>query len=222
MRLLIVMLASMAVAAQAYPPPFPRPNATKLMETDRIVVWNVVWPKGEPSPLHQHVYDQVGTYYAPGGRVITDITGVRRFATTEVGAISTTRKGTIHVEEGTTDPPLRAVFIEIKHATPSGEIDPASDAPPRFPRDGSKRVLDNERVTIWDDTATPGSSRRFRHAHDAITVWLGSGTLRWTPQNGAATMIAAAPGKIQYNKRGTTGTEEAIEGSPRAIIFEFK
>ena len=59
----IVLNAVLAVvlAAQSYPPAFPRTNATKLMETDRIVVWDIVWPKGQPTPMHQHVHDQVGT-----------------------------------------------------------------------------------------------------------------------------------------------------------------
>lgn len=222
MRLLVLALASTVFAAQSYPPPFPRPNATKLMETDRIVVWNVVWPKGEPSPLHEHVYDQVGTYYAPGGRVITDIKGERRFTTTAVGAISTTRKGTLHVEEGTTDPPLRAVFVELKHDTPSGARAPASEVPPPFPREGATQALDTERVTIWDYSPSPGSSRRLRHARDAVTIWLGSGTIRWTPQNGPAATIAATPGRIQYHERGTAGTEEILDGSPRAIVIELK
>src|SRR5262245_58338191 len=122
-----VVAAATTLGAQTYPPPFPRQNATKLMETERVVVWDIVWPKGQPSPLHRHVFDQVGTYYAAGGRVITDIKGEKRFTTTEVGAISTTRKGTLHIEEGTTDSPLRAVFIELKYETPSGEADPAPD-----------------------------------------------------------------------------------------------
>ena len=49
---------------------------------------------------------------------------------TEVGSLSTTRKGTTHVEEGTTDPPLRAVFIELKKDTPSGaRSESPSDVP---------------------------------------------------------------------------------------------
>ena len=54
--------SALVLAAQSYPPAFPRTNATKLVETDRIVVWDIVWPKGQPTPMHQHVHDQVGTY----------------------------------------------------------------------------------------------------------------------------------------------------------------
>ena len=132
-RTLSIMLALLcaAVAAQDLPPPFPRSNATKLLETDRINVWDIVWPRGQPTALHRHIYDQVGTYYARGGRLITATDGSERRGMTEVGNLSTTRKGTTHVEEGTTDPPLRAVFIELKKETPSG-VPPASVGAPAF------------------------------------------------------------------------------------------
>ena len=113
----VAVPVSPAAQQQSYPPAFPRQNVTKLFETDRIVVWDIVWPKGQPSPLHRHVYDQVGTYYQTGSRAITPFDGPRRESTTPAGNISTTRKGTTHVEEGTSDPPLRAVFVELKSET---------------------------------------------------------------------------------------------------------
>ena len=120
------------------------------------MVWDIVWPKGQPTPMHQHVHDQVGTYYATGGRAITTPDGVTRETTTPVGALSTTRKGTTHIEEGTTDPPLRAVFVELKQEAGSG----VAEAPPQgaaaFPREGAKQLLDDDRVTVWDYTWAPG------------------------------------------------------------------
>ena len=141
------------------PPPFPRTNATKLLETDRFVVWDIVWPKGQPTAMHRHVYDQVGTYYARGGRLITLPDGTTRPAMTEAGNLSTTEKGTTHIEEGTTEPPLRAVFIELKKEGPSGLPEVSRDLPPAFPRDGAKPLLDDERVTIWDYTWKAGAPR---------------------------------------------------------------
>ena len=51
-----------ARSQSALPPPFPRANAKKLLDTDRITVWDIVWPKGQATAMHRHVYDQVGTY----------------------------------------------------------------------------------------------------------------------------------------------------------------
>src|SRR3954451_665199 len=127
---LIFGLLSLTLAAQQpeLPPPFPRTNATRLFENDRINICDTVWPQGQPTAMHRHIYDQVGTYYARGGRKITTPDGESRTNMTEVGSLSTTRKGTTHIEEGNTDPPLQAVFIELKKDGPTGQP-PASNGP---------------------------------------------------------------------------------------------
>ena len=219
----LVLLCVVALGAQsALPPPFPRTNATKLLDTDRITVWDIVWPKGQPTAMHRHVYDQVGTYYATGGRVITTPDGAARTTVTEVGRLSTTRKGT-NIEEGSTDPPLRAVFIELKRETASGLPDPDGAGPAPFPRDGAKRILDDDRVTAWDYTWTSGAQGlRYRPARETVIVWLGAGTLRVTRRDGAATMSDVTAGTMRHMTGGSNETVEVVSGSPRAILFQLK
>jgi hypothetical protein len=222
-RIYSTVLVLAALASQAYPPPYPRTNATNLLETDRIAVWRMVWPKGEPSPLHRHVHDQVGTYYTAGGRKITSLDGTERNGFTEIGALSNTAKGTTHVEEGTTDPPLRAVFIELKHETSSGQADATADVAPMFPRRGARSRLDNERVAVWDYTGHAGDAAiTYVHPRDTVIVWLAPGTVRLTPRNGTPIIVDAAPGQMVYKPRGTVETLEVVEGSPRAFSFELK
>jgi quercetin dioxygenase-like cupin family protein len=224
---LITLLLSCVVAlgAQAtLPPPFPRTNATKLLETDRITVWDIVWPTGQPTAMHRHVYDQVGTYYASGGRLITTPDGTARAVVTEVGSLSTTRKGTTHIEEGNTDPPLRAVFIELKRETASGL--PAADiggAAP-FPREGAKQILDDDRVTAWDYMWASSPQRlRYRPARETVIVWLGTGRVSVTQGDGvSATVGDVAAGTMHHMTAGSNQTVEIIRGSPRAIIFQLK
>jgi len=208
-----------AVDTPRYPPAFPRQNATKLLETDRLVIWDIVWPNGQPSPLHRHVFDQVGTYYQAGGRAITSVTGVKSAATTAVGTISTTRKGTTHIEEGTTDPPLRAVFIEMKFDSPSKQSAQALLAPPRA---GARQVHSEDRVTAWDftwDAKTPSAAR---YERDTVIVWLTPGTFRVKADRQNTEVATVKPGSYWYRPSGTVETEELTEGSSRAIIFEFR
>ena len=207
-------------AGQSYPPAFPRQNATKLVETDRIVVWDLVWPKGQPSPLHRHVYDQVGTYYQTGGRAITPLNGKPSQSTTPVGNISTTRKGTTHVEEGTTDPPLRAIFIELKSDTPSA---PGTDQANVTPRAGAKQVHTEERVTAWDYTWSTGAGPvKTRYERETVIVFLTPGNLRLTEGSSAARSVTVQPGTMWHREKGAVVTEELVSGSPREIIFEFR
>ncbi len=214
-------LVGLLVAIQSYPPPFPRPNATKLIETDQIVVWNIVWPKGEPTPMHRHVYDQVGTYYASGGRVITTPDGARRTTTTEVGALSTTRRGTLHIEEGATDPPLRAVFIELKQDEPSGRVDARTDLVPPFPREGAAKRLDDERVTVWDYTWKQ-SRGSYRYRRDSVLVWLSDGTFQSSENGGNPATARVQAGQVRYVRAGSVESPELVSGTPRVMVFELK
>ena len=218
-----VLLATTTLGAQSYPPAFPRVNATKLVETGRIAVWKMVWPKGQPTAMHRHLHDQVGTYYAAGGRVITTPDGTRRDAMTPVGNLSTTKQGTTHIEEGTTDPPLRAVFVELLHDGPSGAVDRSSAVAALFPREGALKPLDDERVTAWDYTWREGSSSGVaRFPRDTLVVWLGTGTVRATGAQGQSETLPVEPGVTRYSKAGTVERMDIVMGAPRAMVFEFK
>lgn len=220
--LLMSIGAATVIAQQELPPPFPRTNATKLFENDRINVWNIVWPKGQPTALHRHIYDQVGTYYARGGRTITTPDGEKRSNMTEVGSLSNTRKGTTHIEEGNTDPPLQAVFIELKKDTPSGAT-PADAGPSPFPRAGAKQVQDDDRVTAWDVTWSAGSDGfTYRAVRETVVIWLGDGTLRQTTGGGSASSSVVKSGTMRHLDRGAGETLEMISGSPRVLFFQVK
>ncbi len=220
--LLMLTAVSTLMAQQELPPPFPRTNATKLFENNRINVWNIVWPKGQPTALHRHIYDQVGTYYARGGRTITTPDGEKRSNMTEVGNLSNTKKGTTHIEEGNTDPPLQAVFIELKQDKPSG-MAPADVGAPAFPREGAKQVQDDDRVVVWDATWAAGSPGfKYRAARETVVIWLGDGTLRVTTGSGSASTSAVKSGTMRHLDRGAGETLEMASGSPRVLFFELK
>jgi quercetin dioxygenase-like cupin family protein len=196
------LLLTAVQAAQSYPPPFPRRGATRLLDNERVQVWNVAWPKGQPTPLHRHPYAMTGQYYAPGDRMITAVDGSKRPVSTKAGGIVWQLKGITHIEEGTSDPPLRAVMIELKQDAPSGQTDASGTAPP-FTASGAMPLLDNERVTVWDYTPPPKPVTH-RHAHDAVGVWIEG-------QTPHAVWIA----------RGTTHATD-MAGASRATIFELK
>jgi len=55
---LVLAAAEIADAqpAKDYPPGWPRPGATLLVENDRGAAYNVEYPKDQPTPLHRHRY----------------------------------------------------------------------------------------------------------------------------------------------------------------------
>ena len=47
---------------QEYPHAFPREGTKKLLENDRVTVWEVNWLRNIPQPYHRHRYDMAGVY----------------------------------------------------------------------------------------------------------------------------------------------------------------
>lgn len=221
-RVMMLGLFSLVLAAQSYPPPFPRAGATKLLENERVVVWDVTWPKGQQTALHRHIYDMTGVYIAPGNRLITAVDGSKRPVTTAAGGIIWQNRGLTHIEEGTSDEPLRAIMIELKQDAAVG-TDASPDLPPAFPRESAKQLLENDRVRVFENVwplGKPGPVHR--HVRDNVVVWMADGKLRSTPKAGEPRVTDVRKFTVTYSQRGNVHSEEAIEGPPRAYVFELK
>ena len=182
------------------PPAYPRPGTTKMLENERLIVWNINWLK-QTYPLHRHPYDLVGVYYEPGDRMIVSTEGNRRPVSTKAGEIAFQRRGVTHIEEGASDPPLRAVFVEIKDEGPSGATESAADG---FPAGTAKQLLDNDRARAWEYNPN-GAAASHRHGFDAVVVGLKGNTPH-----------------VSFVKRGTMHTDESRGGDDHVWVFEIK
>jgi hypothetical protein len=203
--LLVALLLTPASAlAQDPPPAYPRPGATKMLENDRVIVWNIAWLQ-QAYPVHRHRYDHIGVYYTTGDRIITSTEGERRPITTEAWNLSFQPRDVTHAEEGASEDPLRAVFVQIKDEI---RTDAAPDGPlPVFPVDHPTQRLDNERTTVWEyGPDAPRTRAQHRHAHDAVVV----------------SFDATLTPTVRYVERGTTDETDLVEGSSRTIVFEIK
>ena len=203
MEVLKAMVVTSMLAAQAaeLPPPFPRPGTTKLLENDAVAVWDVSWLK-QKYPLHTHRYDLVGISYAEGDRIITQGDAQGRLVPTKAWVFQTNRAGVTHVEEGASDPPMRAVLIEVKSPGPRER---AEDPP-----DGLRQVAG---APAWDVNnraaarlVNGGSSApTHRHVGDAVELMFDGGSPK-------ATFVPA----------GTVHAGPAPGPGARAYIFEIK
>ena len=88
---MIWLVVQTAVPQANLPPAYPRPGTTKILDNDRVQVWKIAWLKGQPSPLHRHIYDLVGVYYEPGDRMIISPEGVKRPVSTKAWDIALQR-----------------------------------------------------------------------------------------------------------------------------------
>ncbi|RZA00944.1 MAG: hypothetical protein EOP47_12490 [Sphingobacteriaceae bacterium] len=187
-----------AQAEQTYPGPFDRDGATKLLENDRIIVWDVSWlPKAYPT--HKHQYDYAGVYYTNGDRVVVSPQGQRSPTHSTAWDHFFYRRNVTHSEEGVGTDVLRAVFLEFKEPAAVGGATTASTGL-------GKQVRESNRLVIWEDIAVQGAQPTARkYENDAVVV----------------TFTSLKP-KIAYVKRGTTTQGKEIAGADRTYTFELK
>ena len=197
------LLTALILALQAQtplPPAYPRPGTINLIDNDRVLVWDISWLK-QTYPLHRHLYDLVGVYYTDGDRVIVNLEGNRRPVSTKAWETAFQRGGVTHIEEGASDAPLKAVFVEIKADGPRPDSASAAAAPVA-PSKATQR-FDNERATVRELLA-PIDGTSHTHRDDAVVV-----------------SFKAGKASAEYVPRGRTHSDGDRQAE-RVYVFELK
>ena len=200
--LLLFCFVPLVEAQVDAPPAYPREGAIKLLENDQVIVWNISWLK-QDYPVHRHRYDHTGVYYEPGDRRITSDTGEVRAVHTDAWNISFQLAGVTHTESGTSDAPLRAVFIQIKRPVLGSVI--ASTVLPRFPADAPLERLSNERVRVWEYGADSNVDSAHYHGFDAVMVWFDG----------------ANQPNVHFVSRGAVHQSDIPTAAARVFVFEL-
>jgi len=122
---------------------------------------------------------------------------------TKAWDIAFQRKDVTHIEEGTSDAPLRSVFVEMKRQEPYGLAQLVPDGPIGFSGIGATQKLENERVTVWE-TVGPAKATFHTHYFDSVAV----------------TIEGPTP-KATWIRKGTVHTGEGAAGGARVYVFEI-
>ena len=96
-----------------YPLGFPRPHARKLLENDKVVVWDYAWRPHAPTPMHFHDKDTLVVFEATGALQSTTPDGKITASDNKFGDIRFNRRDRTHSElllRGQ----ARAVIVELK------------------------------------------------------------------------------------------------------------
>jgi hypothetical protein len=116
----------------------------------------------------------------------------------------------------------RSMVIELKDH-PVAPLENTSGYPLAFPRPHVKKILENERVIVWDYSWTPGVSTPMHfHDKDVVVVFLEDGDVKSTTLDGQSVVNSYTPGTVRFNARNRTHFETLVRGQQRAIITELK
>jgi len=165
------------------------------IDNERVTVWDVTSSQAAPAPPHDSVWVTV----AP-------------------------QPGAAYHKAGETGgaPGARTIVIDLKAAA-APKYDNTSGFPSAFPRPGVKKILENDRVVVWDYTWTPNEPTAMHfHDKDVVVVFLQEGALKSTTPDGQSSTNELTPGQVQFNRGNRVHTEVLVKGSSRAIITELK
>jgi hypothetical protein len=140
-------------------------------------------------------------------------------------AVSLSKNGTAvfgHKGEVPAKSDARTVVIELKDNAVAA-LPNTTGLPLAFPRPHVKKLLENDRVIVWDYVWTPGQPTPMHfHDKDALVVHEANGALQSTAADGQITVNEYKFGDIRFNKRDRSHTELLVSGAAHAVITELK
>ena len=214
---------SSGIRRQVYPRPFPRDHATKRLENDRVIVWDVQWPKGQATPMHQHRYPSLNVVLGRGRHRVMRPGGEVVFSPMlEAGTFAYSERGLVHAELGLSDPPLRGIVIEFKDRQAPRRDRPAG-IEPAFGSPEFTRLLRKDRVTLWDLRYLPGRRLPLHyHERDVVVIVYGKGEVQTRSAGGETEVSHWTFGDVYWTEGGYAHSAEAVAGSPAAYVLELR
>ena len=194
-----------------------------IIDNDRVTVREVTWVKGQATPMQRHQNDSVSVYLVGGAIKNTLSDGTSSVTVRKAGDALFVQKSTLHSEEGTAgETQARSIEIDLKEH-PVQPLPNTSGYPSAFPRPGSKKVLENNRVIVWEYTWMPGKPTPMHfHDKDVVVVFLENGALKSTAPDSKSVVNNISFGLTNFNARDRVHIEELVNGKARAIIVELK
>lgn len=182
--------------------PWNEAQTQKLFENERVIAWRLASGERTEPLIRDRRLPGVMVSLADGTvRILEDVNTV------------TTR------DEA---PTSGVVLIAIKD-NPRESLEIPLGMIPAFPREGVRRVVENDRVVVWSVTWTKGSKTPPHfHDKDVVAVYLDAGTVRSIALSGETTATPRLPGDTVFLPRGRGHIEECVDGPRRDIILELK
>jgi len=227
---LVLLCAGLALSAQPAPASDPTPpsdpargiDPAPVIDNDEVTVWDIRLQKGAAAHPTPHDLDTV-IMFLEGGRIRTRVAGGgTRTATRAFGDALFVPTGTDARQTLLSDDAAHEIVIALKaHRAPA--VANTTGLPAAFPRPGSVKVLDNDRVVVWHYRWTPGVPTPMHfHDKDVVVADRYDGTLRSVAPDGAVVVNAYRSGDIRFNKANRSHYEELTTWRQSAVIMELK
>jgi hypothetical protein len=177
---------------------------------------------GESTSMARQNLDAVTLYLSDGQIRLADGTGPTKIIARKQSDVDFEVAGSRKKEQVLSHDPMRVVEVNLKnHASP--HYTGNKDFPLAFPRPGSKKIFENDRIIVWSYTWKQGAKiPTHYHDKDAVVAYLGDGSLNSMPVNGKSQETHHATGEVRFNKGDRSHYEVLDTGRLSAVIVELK
>ena len=211
-----LLATALTAVAAAWAAPALADAPAPVIDNERVTVRDVHLQPGEAAPAISHAGDYVilyvdgGRIRSAGGKTARHVAGSA--ASGHGGATSDTAIGA----------PAHEIVVDLKD-TPSRTVPNTTGLPPGFPRPGSKKVLETDKVNVWNYTWAPGKPTPMHfHNTEIVVTYLGNGDVAATTPDGKRTVTHHNPGDIVFNVADRSHSEELVKGDMSGIMLELK
>jgi hypothetical protein len=192
-----------------------------VIDNARVAVTDIKLAQGESAPATPQDRDSV-ILYLEGGRFRTLSNGKIHSVTRKFGDAVFVPRGSAAFDTLESAAPAHEILVELKDAAVP-PIANTSGYPDAFPRPGSVKMLDNDRVTAWHYSWTRGVPTRMHfHAKEVVVSYRYDGALKSVTPDGKAVVNPYKAGEIHFNKANRTHYEELMDARQSAVILELK
>ena len=222
--LLGALAASGAYAqpAKDYPPAWPRPGATLLVENDRGAVYSVGYPKDQPTLMHRHRYFFAGLDLNTATIKVTQPDGKFDLHPVVKNHMWYLPKGLTHQEMSTTEPGRHVIVVDIKEKTVP-EASNSTNVPTNKYAIYQNKVVDNDRVIIWDCAWSPGSDGVSSfNSRDMFLAFAEGGDLSIATPGQPAKVEHYDAGQAIFLPGGQERTIGSVSGTIHVMLVEVK
>ena len=210
--------------AQDYPHAFPRLGVTQLLENERVFIWEVIWPNGEPQPYHRHQYDMTGVFLRWGPLRVTRLDGsyTDSLEPFEIPNVFFLEKGVTHKEEGIGMPERHSIMIDIKeYSIPASAR--LGDGNTKIESGVGVQLLENERLIVNRiELGTGQSLAPHYHGEDSVLIFLSQGALGLIGDDGSQELKGMMRKDVWYLPRGQLHSLEAVGGPADVMLYKLK
>jgi hypothetical protein len=217
-----VFVASSAMFFQAAAPAASTiPGVKELIDNPRVTICDVTLTKGQKWPMERYAEDTLVVPLTPVSMRITTNDGKSSNLNLSLGEARFWPKGTHQAIEPAGDG--RAIVAHFKDAA-GPTYKNTSGFGPAFPRPRVKKLVDNNRIVVWDYTWVQGEpTPNHFHDKDLMIVYLADGAIKSVTPDGKATPNEFKFAEVRFNPGNRAHYEEYVRGNgPRAIITELK